>query len=244
MNLNNMTRQQIVNFILENNIQTLPQLGEHVNLTRQRISQILEKKGLGRENWRRIKDFQSLRLFRKENPSYETEEVWKSYKSDIEVSENGSVRQLKRKAFGGVVYEWYKKLNTTVCTTHGYVRCGVTREKVHRMVAEVFCEKEKGQDVINHLDGNRANNNRYNLEWCTQGENVEHAINHIRTHIASTKDATMDHVLEFVGGRVLKIHNLSRWCRLTDPKNHDKLYNNLLLSRRSGKFHKGIRLLK
>ena len=41
------------------------------------------------------------------------------------------------------------------------------REYVHRIVANVFCEKTEGCRCINHKDENRQNNNADNLEWCT-----------------------------------------------------------------------------
>lgn len=48
-------------------------------------------------------------------------------------------------------------------------------EYIHRLVAEAFCEKKEGCNVVNHLDSNKSNNNASNLEWCTQKENMIHA---------------------------------------------------------------------
>lgn len=46
---------------------------------------------------------------------------------------------------------------------------------VHRLVAMAFVEGfEEGLDV-NHIDGNKLNNNFQNLEWVTSGENQKHA---------------------------------------------------------------------
>lgn len=47
---------------------------------------------------------------------------------------------------------------------------------VHRLVAEVFCEKPPGANTVNHRDGNPVNNHRDNLEWVTQRENCNHAV--------------------------------------------------------------------
>jgi hypothetical protein len=47
---------------------------------------------------------------------------------------------------------------------------------VHRLVVEVFIgEIEEGM-VVNHVDGNKLNNNADNLEICTPKENVHHAM--------------------------------------------------------------------
>ena len=49
---------------------------------------------------------------------------------------------------------------------------------VHVLVAEAFCHKPESdiQLVVNHIDGNKKNNNCSNLEWVTQAENIHHAI--------------------------------------------------------------------
>lgn len=46
---------------------------------------------------------------------------------------------------------------------------------VHRLVADAFCEKKPGCDIVNHLDNNPANNEASNLEWTTYAGNMQWA---------------------------------------------------------------------
>jgi HNH endonuclease len=51
----------------------------------------------------------------------------------------------------------------------------VSTHLVHRLVAEAYCNKPEGCNVVNHVDNNPLNNHYSNLEWTTTSGNLKHA---------------------------------------------------------------------
>lgn len=72
--------------------------------------------------------------------------------------------------------------------TYGYYHVklyGLYRRKItaiHRLVAKAFIKNNNKKPEVNHIDGNKKNNNVNNLEWVTVSENAIHAYkNKLRT---------------------------------------------------------------
>jgi len=69
---------------------------------------------------------------------------------------------------------------TPVLNNKGYYQIGLSenskiyRTCVHIIVALKFIPNLENKPEVNHKDGNKANNDSQNLEWCTRSENMLH----------------------------------------------------------------------
>jgi hypothetical protein len=98
--------------------------------------------------------------------------VWKpvvGYEGLYEVSQNGDIRNSRK-----------NKILKPILTPRGYYRISLYKGGgkiffVHRLVAMAFIDNTLNKKEVNHINGNKIDNNVNNLEWCTRKENSKHS---------------------------------------------------------------------
>lgn len=117
-------------------------------------------------------------------------EIWKDipgYETLYQASNLGNIKSIKREHYipslNKIIYVNNNKILKSAISKHGYKIVVLTRNKkrktykVHRLIAMTFIPKIKNKTQVNHIDGNKQNNNVKNLEWCNNSENIKHAYN-------------------------------------------------------------------
>lgn len=96
----------------------------------------------------------------------------KGFENYYSVSDDGKVYSKIRKKYLKLNY----KKNGYVYVSLQVNNIKITK-RAHRLVAEAFIQNPDNKPFVNHIDGNKSNNNVKNLEWVTGKENNIHAIN-------------------------------------------------------------------
>ncbi len=139
------------------------------------------------------------------------EEIWKdikNYEGLYQISNLGRVKSL-----GNNKYKKDKILKFRVGKFgYGYLHLSKHGKektaKIHRLVAEAFISNPDNKETVNHIDGNKLNNNANNLEWCTIRENSQHRN---RTGLSKARYGKDNHLSKEVIQYDLKMNEISRY---------------------------------
>lgn len=102
------------------------------------------------------------------------QEIWKDIEGfeKYQISSYGRVRSFKNNK---------ESILKPLIKCSGYVGLQFYQNKkhynvyVHQLVANAFITNPENKPEVNHIDGNKLNNNLTNLQWVTAKENIQHA---------------------------------------------------------------------
>lgn len=116
-----------------------------------------------------------------------------------------------------------KKELAQVVNHAGYKCVSLTNEqgrkqvKVHRLVMQAFAPiPDMYKHQVNHKDGNKHNNSLDNLEWCTQTENMQHAIRTGLKVIEQQGERNYNHKLNWSAVEYIRTHFDKERCTCAD----------------------------
>lgn len=90
--------------------------------------------------------------------------------SRFEISQSGIIRNVKTKS-----------IKSQYVSDTGYYMITISKNnkskpyRVHRLLANNFIENPQKLKEVNHIDGNKLNNDLSNLEWVSHFGNMQHA---------------------------------------------------------------------
>jgi hypothetical protein len=144
------------------------------------------------ENWKDIQDYEDL----------------------YEVSSTGKIRRKERTLVykNGKIFHYKLKELTLLTGKDGYLKINLHKNsklrtfRVNRLVAIHFIPNPSNLSQVNHEDGNKLNNNDWNLKWCDTYQNLSHSYETGLKKIKLTK------------GQVVEIKDMYKNTKLTQKQ--------------------------
>ena len=131
--------------------------------------------------------------------------------TSYDVYSNGTIySNISKKFLAQVIKKGYYY----VCLHEKPLKLHVSKA-VHRLVAEAFIENPYNKPQVNHIDGNKLNNDISNLEWVTARENTLHAH---RNGLCGDNRGVKNPACVYSEDIVIRICELLNSCKFTNKE--------------------------
>lgn len=128
----------------------------------------------------------------------------------------------------GKVYSLRGELKPSTSTGYASVKLSNGKEKqsyqVHRLVAKLFIRNPKNLEIVNHIDGDKLNNDVSNLEWVTRKGNARHYEKELAPKLRAKRKAKKDNDMK----ARLSIVNFSHSACTSNPELFHSIYKTVM----------------
>lgn len=135
------------------------------------------------------------------------------YSGIYEINKEGIVKRIAqsmlfKRGVQSFIINKPEKILTQSKTKKGYLTVYLVNKHVpvHRAVAITFISNPLNKPQVNHIDGDKENNDISNLEWATASENIKHSH---RIGLSSARKGEINNKSKLKSNDVLKIRQLS-----------------------------------
>ena len=145
----------------------------------------------------------------------------------------------KVSSFGKVLSVATNKIKKEDVCRNGYIRVSLWKNNqqkhvlLHRVVLGSFTKEHNKKEYVDHIDGNKTNNNLNNLRWCSMQENAMNPITRHRKSISKTGHVVSEETRKKIG---TKNKQASKKVKCVET---DTIYINIAEAERKTKASRG-----
>lgn len=159
------------------------------------------------------------------------DEVWvniENFEGLYQISNLGNVKSMNRivDIGNGKIYTQKEKIIKNYGKTYRQVNLYKNAKcyhfYIHILLAKAFIPNSNNKEQVNHIDGNKFNNDLRNLEWVTRSENARHAHDILKVNKRAYQKGVMNKLSKSVSQYTLDGIFIKKWDSIAEAVNFFK----------------------